>query len=316
LDSTFSSGHPDGDYHFEPAQIQEALGGRYAVGSRIARGGQGVVFRATRNLSPDGVATNDDIALKMYFQSGQSVRVKREIDAMEQIAHPNLAKLVEHGYCEVAGQPTQFLAWQFIQGLPLNRHLRGGPLLESEVLAIGCDIAAAIAEIWSRQIVHGDIKPPNIMLPHPGSYIMTGAVNTAVLIDLGVATYLNLENSRGSLEPRSLARARLLAMSRPAGTMGYFSPEQLGGVKALTCASDVFSLGVVMLQCLLGRHPTDYDQNALAQGIPASNTRVPASAPLLGILNRMLAVSPTSRPNPADLSRQLRALRETRQMKR
>ncbi|MFI5117361.1 MAG: serine/threonine-protein kinase [Terriglobales bacterium] len=292
---------------FVPADIDAALGGRYIVGPEIAVGGQGTVFRATRTSRPDGTAANDVVALKLYFDRRRNIRVQPEITAMENVSHPNLARLIEHGDCDVAGRHTRYVAWEFIDGQPLSVQLKSGRLLESEVLAIGRDVSAAIAEIWSRRIVHGDIKPSNIMLRNSGGPIKFGAVDSAVLIDLGVARNLDQGNVR------NLDRSDRRSPGRPIGTWGYFSPEQIRGTKALSCASDVFSLGVVMLQCLLGRHPTDSDQTALADGIRASGGRLAANVGLLCALDMMLSPLPTFRPNPAELSHRFQSLRQTMQ---
>jgi len=296
---------------FVPDDIEAALGGRYVIGAEIAVGGQGAVFKATRTSRPDGTAANDTVALKLHLHHSQDLRAQREIAAMENVSHPNLARLIEHGYCEVAGRHTRYVAWEFIDGHPLNVQLRDGPLVESEALAIGRDISAAIAEIWSRHIVHGDIKPSNIIVRNADGYVTLGSVTSAVLIDLGVARYLDLDNVRASLRPaRYLDRADASDALKPFGTRGYFSPEQIRGIKELSCASDVFSLGVVMLQCLLGRHPTDYDQSALVDGIRANECKLAASAGLLSALDRMLSPLAASRPNPAELSRRFAALRQ------
>ena len=96
-------------------------------------------------------------------------------------------------------------------------------------------------------------------------------VDSAILIDLGGARFLNQEDNRDTLRPvRYFDQDDTAAAFKPFGTLGYFSPAQIRGARALSCASDVFSLGVVMLQCLLGWHPTGYDQHALADGIQAA----------------------------------------------
>jgi serine/threonine protein kinase len=295
---------------YAPADVEAALSRRYIVGPEIGVGGQGVVFRATRTSRPDGTEANDDLALKLYLYPSQDVRVRREIDAMQDVSHPNLARLIEHGYCDVAGRHTPYLAWEFIEGQPLSAHLKTGPLLESEVLAIGHDVSAAIAEIWSRRIVHGDIKPSNIVLRNSDGYFMVGSVDRAVLIDLGAARYLDQDNIRTLRPSRYLDPADTAATLKPMRTWGYSSPEQIRGVEALSCASDVFSLGVVMLQCLQGRHPTDNDEGALANGIQASGCRVAASAGLLGVLDKMLSPLPAVRPNPAEVNRHFQSLRQ------
>jgi serine/threonine protein kinase len=294
---------------FVPADIDAALGRRYSVGPEIAVGGQGTVFRATRTSRPDGTATHDVVALKLHFDRRRNIRVQPEITAMENVSHPNLARLIEHGYCDVAGRHTRYVAWEFIDGQSLSDRLKSGRLLESEVLGIGRDVSVAIAEIWSRRIVHGDIKPSNIMLRNSGGHMMFGSADSAVLIDLGAAKYLDQGNISTLRPPDRDDRRR--SARRTIGTWGYFSPEQIRGTKALSCASDVFSLGVVMLQCLLGRHPTDSDQTALADGIRASGGRLAASVGLLCTLDMMLSPLPAFRPKPAELSRRFQSLLQT-----
>ncbi len=292
---------------FVPADIEAALGRRYIIDSEIAAGGQGAVFRATRTSQPDGTAANDVVALKLSFDRRRDTQVQPEITAMENFSHPNLARLIEHGYCDVAGRHTRYAAWEFIDGQTLSVLSKNGPLLESNVLAIGRDISSAIAEIWSRRVVHGDIKPSNIMLRNSNVNIMGGSAESAVLIDLGAAKYLD-QGSILTLKP--LDRRDRRRSGGPLGTLGYFSPEQIRGTKALSCASDVFSLGVVMLQCLLGRHPTNYDQAALLDGIRASGGRLAAKVGLLCALDMMLSPLPTFRPNPAELTRRFQSLRQ------
>ncbi len=292
---------------FVPADIEAALDRRYVIGPEIAAGGQGAVFRATRTSRPDGTAANDVVALKLHFDRRRHVRVPPEITATENFSHPNLARLVEHGQFDVDGRHTRYVAWEFIEGKPLSVLLANGRLLESEVLAIGRDVSSAIAEIWSRRVVHGDIKPSNIMLRNSNGHTMDGSMDTAVLIDLGAARYLGQSNIR-TLKPVD-RNDRRRSVRGPIGTLGYFSPEQFGGTKALSCASDIFSLGVVMLQCLLGRHPTNHDQIALAEGSQASG-KVGANVSLLYTLDKMLSARPSFRPTPAGLSDHFRKLLE------
>lgn len=272
---------------FEPADIEAALGGRYSIGREIAVGGQGVIFKATRISQPDGTAADDVVALKLNLHPEQEIRVQREISAVENISHPGLARLIEHGYCDVAGRHTRYVAWEFVEGQPLSHRLRiGGRLLDSEVLPIGRDVAAAIAAIWSRRMVHGDIKPSNIMLRDSGG---------AVLIDLGAARDSEHDNT--------------IDARRPFGTWGYFSPEQARG-EMVSCASDIFSLGVVMLECLLGRHPTSCHQSGLDEGFRATSFKLGANPSLLGMMDKMLSQRPTFRPIPADLSRYFQYLQQ------
>ena len=209
---------------------------------------------------------------------------------MESLSHPNIARLLEHGYCYVAGRKSLYLAYEFIEGQSLKQRLRlGGRMLESEVLPIGRDISAAIDALWSQRIVHGDIKPGNIMLRESGG---------AVLIDLGILRFFEERSATKALTPVSHFAPSLV---RPWGTLGYLSPEQARGER-LSCASDLFSLGVVLVECLMGRHPTNGDQRALAEGISASRLRLDVSSALLGVLDKMLVSTPRDRGRLSKLS--------------
>ena len=275
---------------FEPAEVEEALGGRYSLAAKIASGGQGAVYRATRLTGQDGSSANDVVALKLHFDPTQAFRVEREVTAMEHLTHPNLARLIEYGHCYVTGRKTRYIAYEFIEGLTLKQRLRnGGKLLESEVLPIGRDISAAIAALWEHRIVHGDIKPANIMLRESGG---------AVLIDLGVMRFFE---ANGAHRPMTPVKQYSPSLVRNWGTMGYLSPEQAKGEK-LTCASDIFSLAIVILECLHGWHPTNGDQTALVNGLLASGRRLDVSKGLLGLLDQMLTASPRERGKLAKLS--------------
>jgi len=275
---------------FVPAEVESALGGRYTVETKIASGGQGAVFKATRTSRLDGTATNDLVALKLHFDPRQAVRVQREVTALETLSHPNLERLIEHGHCYVGDRKTRYIAYEFIEGQTLKQRLKiGGRLLESEILPIARDIAEAIAALWSQRIVHGDIKPANIMLRNSGE---------AVLIDLGILRFFEDFGGNKPLRPVGYFSPEL---ARSWGTLGYLSPEQARGER-LSCASDIFSLGIVMMESLQGWHPTKGDQNALANGIRATGRTLDVSAGLLGVLDKMLLATPRQRGRVTKLS--------------
>jgi eukaryotic-like serine/threonine-protein kinase len=274
---------------FVPTEVEAALGHRYRIDYKIAAGGQGTVFRATRNSLPDGTATNDLVALKLHFDPKQAVRVQREVTALETLSHPNLERLIEHGHCYVSDRKTRYIAYEYIEGHTLKQRLKiGGRLLESEVLPIARDVSAAVAALWSQRIVHGDIKPSNIVLRESGE---------AVLIDLGVLR-VHRETVGRPLTPVGFFSPELV---RGWGTPGYLSPEQVKG-ETLTCASDIFSLGVVILECLHGWHPTKGDQAGLLNGMRATGRGLDVSPGLLSVLDKMLLVTPKSRGNVTKLA--------------
>jgi serine/threonine-protein kinase len=262
---------------FSANEVEASFGGRYVFGSELRVGGQGVVYRAKRVRLPDGSACSDEVALKLHLDAKQDKRVEREIEAMKYLRHPALATLLEEGTISIAGKQTRYIAWEFIEGEPLDLRLSRGAVTEHDAIRIARDVTSAIVALWAKHIVHRDIAPKNIMIKPDGS---------AILIDLGGARHLD--------------NTSITAAGMTFGTPGYFSPEQFRAERALTSASDVFTLAVVLLECLLGHHPTNHDQHQLATSPPSSNSLVPgAGQEFRETINQMLQLRAAFRP-PAD----------------
>lgn len=265
---------------FPLTNTNAALGQRFQVGDVIRGGGQGVVCRGSRIAMPDGRALVEDCAIKYYFDPAQDERVDREVKALEGFRHPNLANILEHGRIVLNGESVRYVAWEYIDGEPLDMKLRGGALSGRTVACIGRDVARAIDHIWSKRIVHRDVNPKNIMLRRGDA--------EAVLIDLGIA--------------RHLFESPLTGPGITWGTYGYLSPEQCRAEPNLTCHSDIFSLGVSLQEALAGHHPTRGDQQNLVAAPPRTSDLVPSSpAALAGIVDLMLSLRAPFRPLPAAL---------------
>ncbi len=123
---------------------------------------------------------------------------------------------------------------EFVDGVDLRTRLLDGLPDHSLVARLGSDVAGALSYIHSRGVVHRDVKPGNILLPHDNS---TPGAPLAKLADFGIA--------------RLLDDARMTATGTVIGTATYLSPEQAQGTTVGT-ASDVYSLGLVLLECLTG----------------------------------------------------------------
>lgn len=255
-----------------------ALGDRFEIGEELGAGGQGVVFRATRRLRPDGTTTADRMALKIHFDPDQDERVAREIAAMHTLRDPTLATMLEHGTLRVGRTDVRFIAWEFIAGESLSHRLARGPLAPWEVAAVGRDVATALGLLATNQIVHRDVNPKNVMLRvRPFS---------AVLIDLGCARHLDQSTLTGAWGA--------------VGTAGYMSPEQARGERELTSFSDVFALGVTLTTALRAEHPTDGRQDRLLTERVRATTLAPeAPAELTNLIDRMLDPRPAFRPRPS-----------------
>jgi serine/threonine-protein kinase len=262
---------------FSVPEVEASFKGRYVLGAELRVGGQGVVYRAKRVRLADGSACSNEVALKLHLDAKQDKRVEREIEAMKHLRHPALATLLEEGTISIGGKQIRYIAWEFIEGEPLDLRLSRGTLTEREAIRIARNVTSAIVALWSKRIVHRDIAPKNIMIKPDGS---------AILIDLGGARHLD--------------NSSITAAGMTFGTPGYFSPEQFRAERALTSASDVFTLAVVLLECLLGHHPTNHDQHQLATSPPSANVLIPsAGKELREAIDRMLQLRAPFRP-PVD----------------
>lgn len=268
-------------------EVQAALGGRFDVRGPLRLGGQGAVYRGIRLRNPAGDVTQDEVAIKFYLDPAQNERVEREIRTMTEVRHYSLANMYEHGIVQLPGRQYRYVIWELVNGDPLDTHLAStGPIDPRTGVIIAKDVATAIAAIWNKRVVHRDVNPKNIML--------RSTVDGAVLLDLGVAKYVD--------------QTTLTAPGLTWGTRGYLSPEQMMGFE-LTCQSDVFSLGISIQEALAGQHPTRLDQSRLAAGGPKTATICPrCPVAVATILDRMVSQRPAHRPAPPLLAEQLQAI--------
>jgi serine/threonine protein kinase/TolA-binding protein len=211
----------------------------YELVSVLGRGGAGTVFlgeRADRQFSAR-------VAVKVVDRAaapdlGMRFRAERQI--LASLNHPNIARLIDAGETD-DGQP--YLVMEYIEGQPLDRYCDERQLDLRERLALFMDICAAVQYAHQNLIIHRDIKPANILVTTEG---------TPKLLDFGIAKLLN--GAMGAMSELTRMNDRLL-------TPEYASPEQiLGG--AVTTASDVYSLGVVLYRLLTGLRPYEISHNA------------------------------------------------------
>jgi serine/threonine protein kinase len=261
------------------AEVQAALASTCKVEATLQAGGQGAVFKAR---TTKGAV----VALKIYSSDQLEERLQREIEALKRIRSPTLVELHDAGTCTVRGQQCQYLMTTFIAGQTLDALLKaGGPQPLDLIARVARDVALAIEMVWSARIVHRDVKPNNIMLSPAGG---------AVLIDLGVARHMDMTS--------------LTTTGKTWGTNGYLSPEQCRG-QPLTCKSDVFALGVVVQECILGRHPTGLRQPLLiGGGVKSAALRTGLPPFFVHLVDEMVHAKAIMRPSPNRVARVLEKL--------
>lgn len=203
--------------------------GEYELLAEIARGGMGVVYRARQ------VRLNRIVALKMIL-AGQLAgkadvqRFHTEAEAAARLDHPGIVPIHEVG--EHEGQ--HFFTMGFVEGGSLASRLLEGPFAPREAALLVQQIAAAVQYSHELGVIHRDLKPANILLDRAGQPRIT---------DFGLAK--STHNDSG-----------LTASGQVMGTPSYMPPEQAAGlISEIGSAADVYSLGAILYEMLVGRPP-------------------------------------------------------------
>ncbi len=228
-DSTIAA---TGSVSLNPAQAMGVgqMLGRYRIKKVLGSGSMGSVFLA------HDPQLNREVALKVPRMERDtdgelSQRLHREARAAATLSHPNICPIFD--VTEEAG--TCYIAMGYVAGKPLSAYLGKKVQPEREVAKVVRKIALALEEAHAQGIVHRDLKPANIMIDKRGE---------PIVMDFGVACWFD-----------DKTQTRLTQQGALVGTPAYMSPEQVEGRTKLGPASDIYSLGVVLYELLVGRCP-------------------------------------------------------------
>ncbi|MBS1850282.1 MAG: protein kinase [Acidobacteria bacterium] len=208
--------------------------GPYQAVSKVGEGGMGAVYRAVR--VDDHYLKH--VAIKLVrsgFATGLYLRrFKNERQIMASLEHPNIARLLDGGATET-GLP--YLVMEYIEGQPIDEYCDTHRLNLQERLQLFVQVCSAVQYAHQNLIIHRDLKPGNILVTADG---------TPKLLDFGIAKLLAPELFFQTVDPGVTGQRAM--------TPEYASPEQVMG-EAITTASDVYTLGVILYRLLTGHPP-------------------------------------------------------------
>jgi len=213
--------------------------GPYRIHDLLGEGGMGVVYRAEQTKP-----IRRSVALKL-IKIGMDTReviarFESERQALALMSHPHVAAVHDAGATE-QGRP--FFVMEYVPGLPITDYCDQHRLSVAKRLELFVHVCEAIQHAHQKGIIHRDIKPSNVLVaPQDGSPAVK-------VIDFGVAKAIHQRLTEGSL---------LTAQGRLVGTLAYMSPEQMEfGAVDIDTRTDVYSLGVLLYELLVGVPPFD-----------------------------------------------------------
>ncbi len=215
----------------------ETIADRYQIQSVLGEGGFAAVFRAF------DTRVDQDVAVKvldpmMSRRSQFAARFDREIRTVSSLKHPNTISVMDRGTTD---RGCLYLVMELLEGVPLDDELqKNGPLSEARVARIATQLLKSLAEAHDKGIMHRDIKPANIFLTE-----LAGEEDFIKVLDFGIAKSLDDQGSDNLTQTGEL-------MCSP----HYVAPERVRETRTLP-ASDIYSVGVMMIELLTGRPPID-----------------------------------------------------------
>ncbi len=279
---------------------ENSVVGPYRIVRKLGQGGMGSVYEALHQTLGRHVAIkvlHPEVARNEEFAQ----RFANEARASNIVDHPDVVQITDHG---TLPDGIPYIVMEYLKGESLGHRIEhlGGPMNPSEVTYIALQVADVLAAAHIKGIIHRDLKPENVMLL-PDAATATG--ERAKVLDFGIAKLIEA-NNQGSVQTRA---TELL------GTPNYMSPEQCRGAKGVDEKTDVYALGVMMFEMLVGRPP--FVGTALgelmakhmyepAPKVHACNPQVPEV--LANLVDVLLDKDKEKRPSMAALEVQLEQL--------
>ncbi|WP_431278994.1 serine/threonine-protein kinase [Leifsonia poae] len=266
-----------------PESAAPLLLGRYRPHTLIGRGGMASIFRAHDET------LDRDVALKLFRAGGAADMDQHhtELSALARLSHHGIVSLIDAGIdYSTPDDPRPFLVMELVRGTDLQATIDQRALTTEEIAEIAFDLAEALEYVHARGVIHHDLKPSNVMLVEYGTSTFRAR---ARLADFGIALNASEDTADHGQETT--------------GTAAYLSPEQAARLP-VTTASDVYSLGLVLLQCFTRTIAFPGGQVESAMARLSADPAIPADLPgqWTPLLTAMTARDPDARPTMAALA--------------
>lgn len=301
-----------------PTLVSAGARGRYRLLRELGCGSAGAVYAALdeelgcevalklfhprpRAPGPDGPALE---APKVRDEA--LLRALHEARLLAASRHPGVVAVYDV-LDELAAGGAPLLAMELCRGGSLRQRLGGGPLPAGAALLRAAELCETLAAVHHAEVAHGDLKPENLLFRGGGRHRRRLPVGEAAYGDLVISDF-GLARLSPASQPGSVAHPQGAGL----GTFGYLPPERLRGA-AVAPASDLFSLGVLLLEMLTGEPPRTREQ--ALRGEPPRLPAEPLASwgaaiwpGLHALLGRLTALDPAARPGAAAAGAELRAL--------
>jgi serine/threonine protein kinase len=258
----------------------ESMVGPYRVEAVIGNGSFGTVFRAWDTMLERRVA----LKIMAGEKSAAAGALLAEARAAAGLNHPNICIV----HAVDAAEPAPMIVMEYVEGRPLSELLANGPLAPDRAAPLARQLASAMAAAHAHGVVHGDLKPGNIMITDAGH---------AKIMDFGLAR----RRSDAGKDDDHLQRGL-------SGSPAYMSPEQVRG-QAASPASDVFAVGLILYEMSTGRRAINathlLEALHLIEKINAQQLAADVAEPFAGILRRALLTEPAQRARMEDIEQAL-----------
>jgi serine/threonine-protein kinase len=255
-----TSSVPPARAHRTDPLVGTVMNGKYRVAELVASGGMGKVYRGEQ------LSLGRPVAIKvLHAVSTQHLddplfqkRFFREASILSRLQHPNIVTVFDYGQIE-GDDERYFMAMEFLSGHTLHRRICDRVMLApGDVIRIARQIASGLGEAHAHGVVHRDLKPSNVMLARARD-----GTETVKLLDFGIVKILGEDDSNDELTKEGSFL----------GSPRYMAPEQITRGGNIDARTDIYSLGIILYQCLSGAVP--FDEDSAIQTMMAHLHRAP-----------------------------------------